>query len=926
MVDTAAWDTIQERARTRIWDGFRDVKCLAAVAPTGFGKTRLGSMLIKDVQRKGYPWVWYTHRKTLTTQTMRSFQDQGLDFGVRASGLPDFEDITKPGQIAMLQSERAAIKNGKRSLHDARFVIVDESHANKNGWAEEAIRHHLNNGDRVLQLSATPVGQGHISENLIELASMSEMLEIGALLPAECWSPSELDMKHIRKIASGEYSPGDQAKMVMKQQVVGDIMKWYWNLNPEQVPTLGFGPDVKSSMWLCDYFNDRGIKSAHIDGEKIYLGEHDLWGNPVVVNSNQKLRDQLFDKVSTGEIKVLWNRFVCLDAETEILTTDGWMGIDEMTPDHLVANWQDGKIWFSKPGKVMRRPRRPGERMVFVETPRRSIRVTEDHELLTITGDCCEKRPARELVDTRAALPVCGQSGPLGVLVPQPEYQGATPRRIASNAYRLRSLGHSPEEARMLAIERIKERESLRYKQPVELSLDECEFIGFWVGDGNKNKLKKGGIEYRLYESESYTQIVSRIEYLINSLGIDAIRKTRTTENEAKSVVWSFSRGTGFGHQKRKGLFHLEPYLEKSGSKYLWGLNEKQFESFLRGLWMANGTQHLDRTTLPGSGFSICSANESLLDLLQSIAVCRGYRASVRSYDQTLGGQLFHLSLTKTNSHEMTEYRLQFDDEPSEEEVWCVTTESQNIITRRHGSVTVMGNCREGLDVPPLGHAIFACAFGQPETWIQAVGRVLRADLTNPAMTSVKIQDHGGNLHRCGLGHPNDDRLWSLYDTNKSIVDASKKAREKGEEYASVRCPTCSREVKKEAWQANGYACPYCGATARRNTRVMIMKDGSLKKVPQKSEKKREKHPVQKTYDNMYYASCNGRGMSFNYLVDQLERQCTGYYVNRDTCSFISKDTGEQWRLGNTPKHESQWSASVKEVPRCNLHRPEWLE
>ena len=453
-VDTAAWDAIQQRARSRIWDGFKEVKCLAAVAPTGFGKTRLGSMLIKDVQAKGYPWVWYTHRKTLTTQTMRSFQDQGLDFGVRASGLPEYEDITKPGQVAMLQSERSAIKSGKRKLHDARFVIVDESHANKNGWAEEAIRHHLNNGDRVLQLSATPVGQGHISEKLIELASMSEMLDIGALLKAECWSPSELDMKHIRKIASGEYSPGDQANMVMQQQVVGDIIKWYHNLNPDQVPTLGFGPDVKSSMWLCDYFNDHGIKSAHIDGEKIYLGEHDLWGNPVVEKSNQRLRDQLIDRVSTGEIKVLWNRFVM----------------------------------------------------------------------------------------------------------------------------------------------------------------------------------------------------------------------------------------------------------------------------------------------------------------------------------------------------------------------------------------------REGVDIPALGHAIFACAFGQPETWIQAVGRVLRADLTNPAMSSVRIQDHGGNLHRAGLGHPNDDRLWSLHDTNKSIVEASKKARENGEEDASVRCPSCAREVTKELWKASGYACPHCGESFRKDTRQVIQTDGTLRLVESKDK------------------------------------------------------------------------------------------
>ena len=341
--DFEAWNAIQEHARTRIWDGFRDVKCLAAVAPTGFGKTRLGSMLIKDVQRKGYPWVWYTHRKTLTTQTMRSFQDQGLDFGVRASGLPDFEDVTKPGQIAMLQSERAAIKSGKRQLHDARFVIVDESHANATGYADEVIGHHLQQGANVLLMTATPVSLSR-AEKLTTLASVSEMRNIGALLPARCYSPSEVSMKDVRKIASGEFSPSAQAKKFMNQQVVGDIFRHYRKLNPNEVPTIGFAPDVKSSMWLCDYFNDHGVKSAHIDGEDVYLGEHDIDGNPVVYKSSQEMRDRVFDALRTGEIKVVFNRFLFRE------------GVDIPELGHAIFACAFGSpaTWIQACGRVLR--------------------------------------------------------------------------------------------------------------------------------------------------------------------------------------------------------------------------------------------------------------------------------------------------------------------------------------------------------------------------------------------------------------------------------------------------------------------------------------------------------------------------------------------------------------------------------------------
>lgn len=539
-IDYPAWDAIQERAKCRIWTALKDVNCLAASAPTGFGKTRLGANLIKQVEAKGYPWVWYTHRKTLTIQTMRSFKEQGLDFGVRASGQSDLMDINKPGQIAMIQSERAATKSGKRELHDAKFVVIDESHANKTGYAEELIRHHLAAGAKVLQLSATPVGQGHISERLVELASLSEMREIGALLPAECFSPSEFDMKHVKKIATGEYSPSQQAKAVMQQQVVGDIGKHYFNLNPEQVPTIGFGPDVKSSIGLCDYFNDMGVKSAHIDGDNVYLGEHDLDG-PIIHKSSQKMRDYAFDAVRCGDIKVIWNRFVM----------------------------------------------------------------------------------------------------------------------------------------------------------------------------------------------------------------------------------------------------------------------------------------------------------------------------------------------------------------------------------------------REGVDIPELGCAIFACAFGSPETWVQAVGRVLRFDPTHPDRKHVIVIDHGGNCRRVGLGSPNEDRLWSLEDTNKSIVDEAKKDREDGNNDSSVRCPNCFREIERIKWVLAGNSCPVCHHTFKQTFRVIPQTDGTLKKVPQGRDKKLQTHSWQKVWDNLYYRSMRSVGYNFHYMAHLFEMQCTGYRIDRIKGRVISKDTGEQWRLGNCPYDPDEWGRSCKEVPRQHL---QWSE
>jgi DNA repair protein RadD len=494
--DFSAWNAIQERARKEIWEAFRNVDCLVAAAPTGFGKTRLGANLIKDVEAKGHKWVWYTHRKTLTTQAIRSFQEQGLDFGVRASGLADMADITKPGQIAMLQSERAATKAGRRQLHDAKFVIVDEAHANKTGHSEEVIRSHLEAAAKVLLLSATPVGLGQLGEKLIDLAPLSEMRKIRALLPAECFSPSEFSLKDVKKITSGDYSPAAQAKAVMRQQVVGDIYKHYVILNPDQVPTIAFAPDVPSSLWLCDYFNDRGVKAAHIDGQDVYLGEHDLDGDRVIYQSDQKMRDYVFDEVRAGRIKVIWNRFVM----------------------------------------------------------------------------------------------------------------------------------------------------------------------------------------------------------------------------------------------------------------------------------------------------------------------------------------------------------------------------------------------REGIDIPELGHAIFACAFGTPETWVQAAGRVLRVDANNPTLTKVRIQDHGGNCHRAGLGSPNQDRLWTLSDTNKSLSGRAKQERKEGKDDAPVRCPGCFREIAKDRWMAAGHRCPVCGEKFRQESRMVFQTDGKLQKVSQK-KKSPKRQTLQQAWSKVIYSVAWSSGARGTCRVANARfKQITGKY------------------------------------------------
>lgn len=349
------WDLLQARAMQQLWDRIdRGPQCLAVTAPTGFGKTKLSRMSIVECQNRNWPWVFYTHRRTLFSQTHNTFLNDGIDHGCRASGWRDREALMKDGQLAMLPSERAAKAGQRRDFHRARLVIVDEAHCNKVGFAKEAIDWHLKSGATVLLLTATPVGLGGSAKEMVVLCRNSELRDVGGIVEAECYSPSTVDLSKVKKVTTAIPGAEKQSKLFLGQQVVGSILTHFQNLNPTHAPSIGFAPDVSSSMGMVDEFQKRGIRAAHIDGKSIYYGEKKE-GRPVLIRSSQENRDELFAKSRSGEITILWNRFVMRE------------GVDCPWLAHCVMACAFGspEAWVQSCGRVVRA--HPGLKKVVIQ-------------------------------------------------------------------------------------------------------------------------------------------------------------------------------------------------------------------------------------------------------------------------------------------------------------------------------------------------------------------------------------------------------------------------------------------------------------------------------------------------------------------------------------------------------------------------------
>lgn len=75
----------------------------------------------------------------------------------------------------------------------------------------------------------------------------------------------------------------------------------------------------------------------------------------------------------------------------------------------------------------------------------------------------------------------------------------------------------------------------------------------------------------------------------------------------------------------------------------------------------------------------------------------------------------------------------------------------------------------EGIDIPETQHVVLRRRFGDVSTYLQTVGRGLRA---HPGKTHLDLYDLCGNLERFGL--PDQDRVWSLDDDLEKIEQLEK--------------------------------------------------------------------------------------------------------------------------------------------------------
>lgn len=386
----------------------------------------------------------------------------------------------------------------------------------------------------------------------------------------------------------------------------------------------------------------------------------------------------------------------CLDEKTEILTNNGFRGVDDVAVGELVAGFdmRDESIRFVPAIAKVDRVAGPDETLHNVRTTKIDLSVTGQHRMVVRRGRRTTKGLKRSGWEIATATELVGKKR----------------RYIPTAGY--------------------------EFSKGVSLSDNELRLIGLFLSDGSFNgrhltiyqaahqpwnedivKILNGaGVSWSLFQrgkgaeiSNWYSvpagvqprwterEIAELTKRRVKGETYEKIGKVIERSTEAVGIKWRKMKKGHFtkpGPEKpRKGWKELEKYLDKDLSPLLEGATPQQLECLIQGLWLGDGTK---------AGVNvrhITSTNKIRLERLQSLCVRRGKTAvlSVRGNKTSKGKTVYGLRVSEKREAYLQDGKNRDYFKPEKgpatgKRVWCVENELHTIIVRRNGKVAIVGN------------------------------------------------------------------------------------------------------------------------------------------------------------------------------------------------------------------------------------------
>lgn len=265
----------QKDNKEKIYEAWKDKRSVMLQMPTGTGKTRLFSSIIKDIESYStahgveITCLVMVHRMELIDQIVNTLMSSyGLETGIIQAGFRQRPELSL--QVASVQTLSRRLEKWTEKKFD--FIIVDEAHhipADSylkiiNAFPEA----------KLLGVTATPYrlsGEGFtdIFDELIVSPSVKEFIDMGILSKYDYHSVrpnSEIqrDLDQLKHFQGGDYTDADMTRVCDNDHIRAQVVETYLKYAKGKKGII-YTINKVHNYNLCQDFREHGITTVAID-------------------------------------------------------------------------------------------------------------------------------------------------------------------------------------------------------------------------------------------------------------------------------------------------------------------------------------------------------------------------------------------------------------------------------------------------------------------------------------------------------------------------------------------------------------------------------------------------------------------------------------------------------------------------------------
>lgn len=698
------------------------------VLPTGTGKAYLQAMIVQWMLEWDHTKILLlTHDQTLIEQNydelMELMNDRLVDAGIYCAGLKRREARNRI-TFASIQSVH------KRAWSDIGFrdiIIIDEAHRvpHKDEGTYRAFiaeMRKINPKIIIVGLTATQYrmkggllteGKTKIFDDICYEVTIPELINpehpknrdkkqylCNITTPKKAMK-SKVDLSGVH-IRYGEYIEKEMQEAFCKDNLVERSVKEIIEHTQDRKHVLVFTAGIDHCTEVIEAFEKFGqsvdcghSKRTDIENQKAlydfksgkikYLVNVDKW----TTGFNYKPVDCIAILRAMKSVGLYVQ--ICVDSETEILTTRGFLKYNEIKKDDIVYAFdlKNQNIKKTEIENIIINKRKKNDSMYSYKSLYLDFRVTEQHDMIfkSRKTNIWKKENIEKMILNKDSF-------------------------------------HVPVS-------------SIEYNENKCILKDcEIEFLGWFLSDGTINK-KTNAIQI----SQSLTNLhyIKEIEECLIKTGMKygkkEIKRKGDLSKYNNNIVFSISKGEPRGRDKdKKGWSYLEEYIDKNINSNYDKMNKRQIKILLSSINKGDGSKRKTITWEEKTMTLAMGNNKLYADNLQSLLIRKGFRCNLsarqnKSSEWVINPKIQYFLLVKEienssiaginckdgkikNKKSYKRTRIQKEEIINEEIVWCIKNKYGTIITRRNGKVLIMGNCGRGTRIDESKNDCLILDFG----------------------------------------------------------------------------------------------------------------------------------------------------------------------------------------------------------------------